>query len=55
VHNPLRVGSSHVEARAAGYGLIGLAERAAASHGRFEHGLTPEGSFVVRAWLPWQP
>ena len=35
-------------------GLVGLAERAAASHGRFEHGLTRNGDFVLRAWLPWE-
>src|SRR3954464_8913906 len=33
-----------------GSALVGLAERAAASHGRLEHGLTPDGDFVVRAW-----
>jgi signal transduction histidine kinase len=54
VRNPLRVGSTYEESTRAGYGLIGLAERAAASHGRFEHGRTPDGTFVVRAWLPWQ-
>ncbi len=54
VRNPLRVGSSHDDpSPGAGFGLIGLAERAAASHGRFEHGRTPDGFFVVRAWLPW--
>jgi signal transduction histidine kinase len=55
VRNPLRVGSPRRVSDTAGFGLIGLAERAAASHGRFEHGRTPDGSFVVRAWLPWQP
>jgi signal transduction histidine kinase len=60
VRNPMRVGSQRVgsqrvDSTGAGFGLIGLAERAAASHGRFEHGLTPDGSFVVRAWLPWEP
>src|SRR3954447_22194631 len=52
VRNPVAVGvrSSGGEG---GFGLVGLAERAAASHGRFEHGLTPDGDFVVRAWLPW--
>ncbi|WP_336216938.1 sensor histidine kinase [Nonomuraea sp. LPB2021202275-12-8] len=37
----------------AGAGLIGLAERAELAGGRLEHGPTPEGDFVVRAWLPW--
>jgi signal transduction histidine kinase len=44
----------HSSAGDGGFGLVGLAERAAASHGRFEHGLTPGGDFVVRAWLPWE-
>jgi signal transduction histidine kinase len=39
--------------RGRGFGLVGLTERAAASHGRFEHGRTPDGDFVLRAWLPW--
>ena len=55
VRNPMRVGGARTDTTGAGFGLIGLAERAAASHGRFEHGLTPDGSFVVRAWLPWEP
>ncbi|WP_245642620.1 sensor histidine kinase [Nonomuraea candida] len=37
----------------AGAGLIGLKERAELAGGRLEHGATPEGNFVVRAWLPW--
>ena len=54
VRNPMHVGAQHADSTDAGFGLIGLAERAAASHGRFEHGLTPDGSFIVRAWLPWE-
>jgi signal transduction histidine kinase len=53
VQNPLRVGGDHHGADDAGFGLVGLAERAAASHGRFQHGVTGDGDFVVRAWLPW--
>ncbi|MGN9839589.1 sensor histidine kinase [Nonomuraea sp. H19] len=34
-------------------GLIGLTERAELAGGQLEHGPTPEGEFVVRAWLPW--
>ncbi|MGP3954884.1 sensor histidine kinase [Nonomuraea sp. 3N208] len=34
-------------------GLIGLTERAELAGGRLEHGPTPEGEFVVSAWLPW--
>ncbi|WP_049566342.1 sensor histidine kinase [Nonomuraea sp. SBT364] len=37
----------------AGAGLIGLAERAGLAGGRLEHGPTPDGEFLVRAWLPW--
>ncbi|MFC4007720.1 sensor histidine kinase [Nonomuraea purpurea] len=37
----------------AGAGLIGLTERAELAGGRLEHGATPAGEFVVRAWLPW--
>ena len=55
VRNPVRVGAHHSGTGAMGFGLIGLAERAAASHGRFSSGLTPEGDFLLRAWLPWEP
>jgi signal transduction histidine kinase len=51
--NPVRVGAYPSGNGASGFGLIGLAERAAASHGRFSSGLTPEGDFLLRAWLPW--
>ena len=36
-----------------GTGLVGLAERAALSGGRLEHGLDSQGEFRLRAWLPW--
>ncbi|MEU7891591.1 histidine kinase [Nonomuraea sp. NPDC049152] len=36
-----------------GTGLIGLAERAELAGGRLEHRRTPEGDFVLEAWLPW--
>ncbi|MBV9683642.1 MAG: sensor histidine kinase [Solirubrobacterales bacterium] len=36
-----------------GAGLVGLAERAALSGGRLEHGLDARGDFRLRAWLPW--
>ncbi|TXK41996.1 sensor histidine kinase [Nonomuraea sp. C10] len=42
-----------VQIPGAGAGLIGLTERAALAGGRLEHGPTPEGEYVVRAWLPW--
>jgi signal transduction histidine kinase len=54
VRNPVRVGGELNGKDGAGFGLVGLAERVAASHGRFEHGLTPNGDFVLRAWLPWE-
>src|SRR4051794_22533846 len=54
VRNPVGLGACSSGADGAGFGLVGLAERAAASHGRFAHGVTPEGEFVVRAWLPWE-
>ena len=54
VQNPVRVGSDHHGNEGMGFGLIGLAERAAASHGRLHHGVTPDGDFFLRAWLPWE-
>ncbi|MDF5758483.1 histidine kinase [Spongiactinospora sp. TRM90649] len=36
-----------------GTGLIGLAERASLAGGRLEHGLAPDGDYVLAAWLPW--
>jgi signal transduction histidine kinase len=54
IRNPIRVGAPSAELVGSGYGLVGLAERAALAHGRFEHGRTPDRDFVVRAWLPWQ-
>ncbi len=38
----------------AGLGLIGLAERVELAGGVLEHGRDPDGSFTVRAWLPWE-
>jgi signal transduction histidine kinase len=37
----------------AGMGIIGLAERAALTGGRLEHGRTPAGEFRLWTWLPW--
>jgi signal transduction histidine kinase len=53
VRNPIRVGGQHAGNGLPGFGLVGLAERAAASHGRFSSGLTQGGDFLVQAWLPW--
>jgi signal transduction histidine kinase len=53
VRNPVRAGRDHSGNGSVGFGLIGLTERAAASHGRFSHGLTPNGDFLLEAWLPW--
>jgi signal transduction histidine kinase len=36
-----------------GSGLLGLAERAALSGGRLEHGPDDHGHFRLHAWLPW--
>jgi signal transduction histidine kinase len=36
-----------------GAGLLGLAERAALSGGRLEHGPDEHGQFRLHAWLPW--
>ncbi|MGP4093167.1 sensor histidine kinase [Nonomuraea sp. KM90] len=52
VRNPLWVRHG-ARIPGAGAGLIGLTERAELAGGRLEHGATPEGEFVVRAWLPW--
>jgi signal transduction histidine kinase len=54
VNNPalvLAAGASEIPG--SGTGLVGLAERAALSGGHIEYGLEQEGSFRVRAWLPW--
>lgn len=53
VRNPLPVGYRRRDDGSGGFGLVGLAERAAAGHGRLEHGLTADGEFLIRAWLPW--
>jgi hypothetical protein len=37
----------------AGMGIIGLAERAALTGGRLEHGRTPAGEFRLWTWPPW--
>lgn len=36
-----------------GHGLVGMSERAALVGGTFQAGATPEGSFAIVAWLPW--
>lgn len=53
VRNRLWVGAGRTELPGAGMGLVGLAERAVLSGGQLEHGLTDDGDFEVRAWLPW--
>jgi len=50
---PVRHGARAGHIPGAGAGLIGLTERAGLAGGRLEHGPTPEGDYVVRAWLPW--
>jgi signal transduction histidine kinase len=56
VRNPVRVGSDRnsVPTPGSGLGLVGLTERVTLANGRIEHGHTPSGEFVVRAWLPWE-
>ncbi|MFF2189586.1 sensor histidine kinase [Streptomyces sp. NPDC058155] len=39
----------------AGFGLLGMRERAAAAGGDVEYGPVPGGGFLVRAWLPLGP
>jgi signal transduction histidine kinase len=54
VRNPapvLAAGTSEIPG--SGTGIVGLAERAALSGGRLEHGLDDAGDFRLRAWLPW--
>jgi signal transduction histidine kinase len=51
VTNPLP-GGPGTAIPGAGQGLIGLGERAELAGGRLEHG-PRGGSFVLRAWLPW--
>lgn len=41
------------EVPGAGVGLVGLAERAQITGGRIEHGITPDGDFELKVWLPW--
>ncbi len=50
VSNGLAFGPTHTPG--AGLGLVGLAERAALAGGRLTHGIE-QGTFVLRAWLPW--
>jgi signal transduction histidine kinase len=53
IRNPVRAGAHSSGYGASGFGLVGLAERADASHGRFSSGQTPDGDFLLHAWLPW--
>ncbi len=56
VANPLPTYVGSAPARGvpgAGLGLIGLSERAGLAGGGLRHGPTPDGRYVVRAWLPW--
>ncbi|MEV7004555.1 histidine kinase [Streptomyces sp. NPDC093982] len=53
VRNPLPTEHGQTAIPGSGLGLIGLAERAALTGGRLEHGLTSSGDFRLYAWLPW--
>jgi signal transduction histidine kinase len=46
-------GGSAVALPGTGTGLVGLTERAALAGGKLTHGRTPQGEFVLTAWLPW--
>ncbi len=52
VRNPMPLQHWPPSAPGGGLGLVGLAERAALSGGRFEHG-PRANEFVLQAWLPW--
>jgi signal transduction histidine kinase len=49
---PVGNGAARPTAVSAGYGIVGMRERAMALGGRFEHGAAPGGGFRVRAVLP---
>lgn len=53
IRNPVPVGRPAAAIPGAGTGLIGLAERATLAGGRLTHGRTPDGDFLLAAWLPW--
>jgi signal transduction histidine kinase len=54
VRNPAPVlTAGEPEIPGSGTGLVGLTERATLSGGHLEHGLDEDGSFRLRAWLPW--
>jgi signal transduction histidine kinase len=54
IRNPVPVGvAPATPIPGAGRGIIGLAERAALTGGRLEHGPTPAGEFRLWTWLPW--
>ncbi|MFF2943929.1 sensor histidine kinase [Streptomyces niveus] len=50
-----RPGAVAVPGRSAGYGLIGMRERATAAGGQLSAGRRPEGGFLVSAELPLPP
>lgn len=53
LRNPLGFGPEP-RTPGSGLGLVGLAERAALSGGRLDHSVE-NGTFVLRAWIPWGP
>jgi signal transduction histidine kinase len=55
IRNRLPRGAPTAQVPGAGAGLIGLSERVDLVQGRLEHGPTPDGDFLLRAWLPWPP
>ena len=54
VRNAALPGAAPDPSPSAGVGLLGLDERAQLVGGRLVHGLQPDGTFIVGAWLPWR-
>jgi signal transduction histidine kinase len=51
---PNRAGPS-LNGSGTGTGLIGLTERVRLAGGEIDHGVAPDGQFLLRAQLPWSP
>ncbi|WP_240686784.1 sensor histidine kinase [Amycolatopsis suaedae] len=52
VHDDGSTGSANPPGGSGGYGLVGMRERVALLNGRLEAGPSPEGGWLVEAWLP---
>ncbi|WP_104130576.1 sensor histidine kinase [Cryobacterium sp. N21] len=53
VRNPIDPRARAASPPGSGVGLIGLQERADLVGGRIRHGIEPNGTFLLQAWLPW--